>query len=323
MNPILVVAEHRKQVLADVSLQALSKGRELASQTGASLLAVVIGKNATEYAKELAKWADTALAIENERLEQSLAESYQKVLSAIVRERKPEIILMGHSSFGMDLAPSLAVELGAPLATDCVDISIEDDTVQVKRSIYNGKVQAVYSFAPDSTAVVTARVGQFVIEEGKRQGHIEEMSFPLDEFGYKRFEGYTKQEAGGVDITKAEVLVSVGRGIKEQKNIEMAEKLAEVLGGVVSCSRPVVDYGWLSPEHQVGLSGKTVSPKLYLALGISGAFQHVVGMKSSRMIVAINQDARAPIFDVADYGVAGDIFKILPELTRKIAELKG
>jgi len=126
-----------------------------------------------------------------------------------------------------------------------------------------------------------------------------------------------------VDITQADVLVSVGRGIKEKENLEMAEKLAEVLGGVVSCSRPVVDYGWLPSEHQVGLSGKTVEPKLYLALGISGAFQHMVGMKGSKITVAINKDAKAPIFNVTDYGIVDDILKVVPALTKKIAELKG
>ena len=324
MAAIFVVIEHRNQVLADISLQMLSKGRQLAGQIDAELFAVVIGQDVTRYAHELTKWADKVLAIRTEQLEEPLAEPYQKILSSLIRERKPRLVLIGHSSFGMDLAPSLAIELGAPLATDCIDISTENDIFIVVRSIYNGKVNAVYSVAPSETTIVTGRVGEFPVEEIDVKGQIEEIGFPLDDnFDYKRFEGYVEQEAGAVDITQADVLVSVGRGIKEKDNIEMAEELARALGGVISCSRPVVDSGWLPSEHQVGLSGKTVEPKLYLTLGISGAFQHMVGMKGSKMIVAINRDSRAPIFNVADYGIVDNIFRVVPALTKKISELKG
>ena len=324
MAEILVVTEQRKKTLSDISLQMLSKGRQLADQAGAELLALVIGKDVSKHADELSRWADRVLTVRDDRLEEPLAEPCQQILSSIIKERKPELVLIGHSSFGMDLAPSLAVELEAPLVTDCIDISIENDNVLTTRSIYNGKVNAVYSFARSETVIVTGRVGEFPVEESNRQGQIEEVTLPLEKaFSYKEFEGYVEQEAGGVDITQADVLVSVGRGIKEKENIEMADELARVLGGVVSCSRPVVDHGWLPSEHQVGLSGRTVKPRLYLALGISGAFQHAVGMKGSKMIVAINRDDRAPIFTVADYGIIDDIFKVVPILTKKIAELKG
>ena len=324
MAEILVVTEQRKKTLSDISLQMLSKGRQLADQAGAELLALVIGKDVSKHADELSRWADRVLTVRDDRLEEPLAEPCQQILSSIIRERKPELVLIGHSSFGMDLAPSLAVELEAPLVTDCIDISIENDNVLTTRSIYNGKVNAVYSFARSETVIVTGRVGEFPVQESDKQGQIEEVTLPLEEaFSHKEFEGYVEQEAGGVDITKADVLVSVGRGIKEKGNIEMADELAQVLGGVVSCSRPVVDHGWLPSEHQVGLSGRTVKPRLYLALGISGAFQHAVGMKGSKMIVAINRDDRAPIFTVADYGIIDDIFKVVPILTKKIAELKG
>jgi len=324
MTEILVVAEHRRRTLADISLQMLSKGRQLADQAGAQLLALIIGKDVNKHAATLARWADKVLVVKNNELEESLAEPCQSILSSTIKERKPNLVLIGHSSFGMDLAPPLAVELKAPLATDCLDISIENDTVIAVRSIYNGKVNAIYSFAPSETIIVTGRIGEFPVEESDRQGQTEEIESALHgELEYKRFEGYVEQEAGGVDITQADVLVSVGRGIKEKENLEMAEKLAEVLGGVVSCSRPVVDYGWLPSEHQVGLSGKTVEPKLYLALGISGAFQHMVGMKGSKITVAINKDAKAPIFNVTDYGIVDDILKVVPALTKKIAELKG
>ena len=324
MSSILVVAEHRNQALADISHQMLSKGRQLADQAQLELLAVVIGKDINACAEELAKWADRVLAVKNDKLEEPLAEPYQKALSPLIRERKPKIVLMGHSSFAMDMAPSLSVELEVPLATDCVDISLQNGNVLVTRSIYNGKINAIHSFAQSETVIITGRVGEFPVEEGHRRGQVEEIEFAFEEeFNYKKFEGYFEEEAGGVDITQAEVLVSVGRGIKEKKNLQMAEELAEVLSGVVSCSRPVVDYGWMPSERQVGLSGKTVKPKLYLGLGISGAFQHVVGMKGAKMTVAINKDAKAPIFNVANYGIVGDILKVVPELVNKISELKG
>ena len=319
-----MVVEHRKQTVTDISLQMLSKGRQLADEAGAGLLAVVIGRDVGAYAEELAGWADRVLAVEDPGLAEPLAEPSQKILSAIIKERKPLLVLMGHSSFGMDLAPALAVELGLPLVTDCTDVSLEDGHVMVRRSLYNGKVNGVYSFVPSETVMVTGRIGEFPVEEGNRNGEVEQVDSSLEnEFDYKRFEGYTEQEAAEVDISQAEVLVSVGRGIKDKDNIEIVERLASALGGVLACSRPVVDNGWLPAEHQVGLSGKTVKPKLYLALGISGAFQHAVGMKGSKMIVAVNKDAGAPIFSVADYGIVDDIFKVVPLLAQKITELKG
>ncbi|HUV45190.1 MAG TPA: electron transfer flavoprotein subunit alpha/FixB family protein, partial [Dehalococcoidales bacterium] len=246
MPEILVVVEHRKQRVTDISLQMLSKGRQLANEAGAGLLAVVIGRDVGAYVEELAGWADRVMAVEDPGLAEPLAEPSQKILSAIIKERKPLLVLMGHSSFGMDLAPALSVELGLPLVTDCTDVSLEDGHVMVRRSLYNGKVNGVYSFVPSETVMVTGRIGEFPVEEGNRNGEVEQVDSSLEnEFDYKRFEGYTEQEAAEVDISQAEVLVSVGRGIKDKDNIEIAERLASALGGVLACSRPVVDNGWL------------------------------------------------------------------------------
>lgn len=324
MAEILVVIEHRKQSLADVSLQMLSKGRQLANHTGAELVAVVIGKNEFAYSEKIAAWADKVLIVRTDTTVDSLAEPYQKILTSIIKERKPGLVLMGHSSFGMDLAPALAIATDSPLTTDCVDMAIENGIISATRSLYNGKINAVFTFPPVDTAIVTGRVGEFSLTEGNQQGTIEEIIMsPEEDFSYKQFQGYIEQTSGGLDITKSDILISVGRGIKEKENINIAEELAKVLGGVVSCSRPVVDNGWLPLERQVGLSGKTVQPRLYIAVGISGAFQHMVGMKGSRIIVAINKDIHAPIFNVADYGIVDDALKVLPELTKKIAELKS
>ena len=324
MSSIMVVTEHRNRALADVSYQVLSKGRQLADQAQVELLAVAAGREVDAYAKELSRWADRVLTVKSDRLEELLAEPRQKLLSHLIAERKPQVVLMGQSSLATDLLPSLSVELGIPLATDCIDIFWRDGDILVTRSIYNGKLNATYSFAQSETVMITGRVGELAVEECHRQGQIEEIDFTFEEeFDYKKFEGYLEAEAGGIDITQAEVLVSVGRGIKDKKNLEMVEELARVLGGVVSCSRPIVDYGWLPSERQVGLSGKTVQPKLYLGLGISGAFQHVVGMKGARMTVAINKDAKAPIFNVANYGIIDDVLQVVPALIAKISELKG
>jgi len=320
---ILVVIEHRKQNLADVSLEMLTKGRQLADQAGDELVAAVIGKDTDSYIPRLAKWADKVLICNSDKLGQSLSEPYQKVLSLIIEERKPKLVLIGHSSFGMDLAPALAVEVGAPLATDCTNIAVENGIITITRSIYSGKVNAVYSLTPSETVILTSRPGEFPVEEGQQRENIEEIDYPIEgDINYKRLEGYIEPEVSEIDITQARVLVSVGRGIKDKANIELAEELAKVLGGVVACSRPVVDYGWLPSCHQVGLSGKTVNPKLYLALGISGAFQHMVGLRGSEMIIAINKDSEAPIFTIADYGIVDDIFKVVPILIQKINDLK-
>jgi electron transfer flavoprotein alpha subunit len=324
MAEILVVIEHRKQSLADISLQMLSKGRQLSDQAGDELVAVVIGRNVSGYAERLARWADRVLVARNDKAGESLAEPCQKILTSIIKQRKPKLVLIGHSSFGMDLAPALAVAVDAPLATDCISVAVENGAISVTRSIYNGKVNAQWSFTQVDTAIITGRVGEFPVEECNKQGKVEEMEVSLEEeFAYKQFQGYIEQPSRGVDITQSDVLVSVGRGIKEKENIKMAESLAEALGGVVACSRPVIDIGWLPAERQVGLSGKTVKPKLYVAIGISGAFQHMVGMKGSRIIIAINKDIRAPIFDIADYGIVDDGLKVLPELTKQVVELKG
>jgi len=300
----------------------LGKGRHLANQVQSELQVVIIGKDVTKYAEELSRQADRVLAVKNDRLEEPVTELYQDILASLIREKNPGIVLMGHSALAMDLIPSLSVELGFPIVTDCVDVSLQNNEILLTRSIYNGKINVVHSCSISDTVIVTGRIGEFAAAEGDKQGQIEEIEFNFtQEFDRKIFNGYLEKEISDIDITQADVLVSIGRGIKEQKNLQIAEELAAVLNGVISCSRPVVDYGWLPPERQVGLSGKTVKPALYLSLGISGAFQHVIGMKGARIIVAINKDANAPIFSVADYGIVGDINRIVPELIKKISEL--
>lgn len=323
MGELLVVVEHRNQKLADITLEMLSKGRKLADQSGNTLSAIAIGSEIQGFTSEIAKWADRVIAINDPKMRGSLAEPYQKIISPIIKKRKPKIVLMGHSSFGMDLAPALAIEIEAPLVTDCTDIIIENGNISVRRSMYHSKVDALYSFLPSEIAVVTVRLGQFSIEELQVDGAIDIVDSPLrDEIDYKKFIEYVELVVGDVDITKSRVLVAVGRGIKDKANITLAEELSRALGGELAASRPMVDYGWLPPDRQIGLSGKTVKPEVYIALGISGAIQHLAGMKSSQKIIAINKDPSAPIFSIADYGIVDDLFNVVPKLIEKVKEIK-
>jgi electron transfer flavoprotein alpha subunit len=324
MKEIFVLAEHRRGELRDVTFEMLTKGRELSQKTNMDLTAVLLGHNVKEFAKRLAGQAKRVLIIDDARLENFNAEAYQKVLSHLISERKPQLTLIGHTAFGVDLAPSLATELKAPLATDCIDVDFEEKKLVVIRQVYGGKVNVKASLRASESYIVTLRPATFEAKQvAPLGGEAIEVKSPLKEdIPYKKFIEYFEPPAGEVDITASDILVSVGRGIKEADNVPIAEKLAKAIGGVVSCSRPIVDKGWLPSDRQVGTSGKTVKPKLYLAVGISGAFQHISGMKKSDLIIAINKDSKAPIFRAAHYGVVDDLFKVVPVLTDKILQEK-
>jgi electron transfer flavoprotein alpha subunit len=317
---IFVLAEHRRGELRDVTFEMLGKGQELAAAMGVPLAVVLLGHNVDDFATELAKYANQVLIIADERLEHFNSVAYQQVLAYLIAERKPSLVLMGHSAYGMDLAPSLATQLDLPLVTDCTELEFEDGQLFAVREMYGGKVSARVAFGQADTYIATARQAAFPFEEGEPLGgEIVAVDSPLtEEIAYRRFLEYVEAVVGEVDITQAEVVVAAGRGIKEPENMSLVEKLAEALGGVVAGSRPVVDAGWLPPDRQVGQSGKTVKPKLYVAVGISGASQHVAGMKASDIIVAINKDPDAPIFKAAHYGIVDDLFKVVPALTAQL-----
>jgi len=324
MKELFVLAEHRRGELRDVTFEMLTKGRELSQKINVDSTAVLLGHNVKEFAKSLADQAKRVLIVDDARLENFNAETYQKVLSHLISERKPLLTLIGHTAYGVDLAPSLAAELNVPLATDCVDVNFEEEKLVVVRQVYGGKVNVKASLRTSESYLVTLRPATFEAQEVKPLGgEIIEVPSPLKEdIPYKRFVEYFEPPAGEVDITAADVLVAVGRGIRDAENVPIVEKLAEALGGVVACSRPIVDKGWLPSDRQVGTSGKTVKPKLYVAIGISGQFQHVSGMKNADLIIAINKDPKAPIFRTADYGVVEDLFKVVPTLTNRILEEK-
>jgi len=323
MTEILVLAEHRQGQMRDITYEMLTKARELAEKTNAKLTVAVLGNKIKELAKPLAEYAGTVIIVEDPKIENFNSEAYKKILSKLISEHKPSLIMVGHTSYGIDLAPRLASTLNLPLATDCIDCSFENDTFTVTRQMFGGKVNVKATAKKADTYMVTVRQAAFTAAKPATpsNGQIVEVPSPLtEEIVEKRFIQYVLPPPGGVDITAAEKLVGIGRGIKDAANLPMMEELAKAIGGVLSCSRPIVDKGWLPSDRQVGTSGKTVKPKLYLAMGISGAFQHVLGMKSSDLIIAVNKDPKAPIFSFADYGVVEDLFKIVPSLKNKINE---
>ncbi len=302
----------------------LTKGREIAENTNMDLTAVLLGKDVKEYAKNISEYAKRVLLIEDAKLENFNSETYQKVLFKLINEHKPLLTILGHTSLGVDLAPSLAVALDLPLATDCIDLGFESENLIIRRQMYGGKVNVKATVRKSKSYIVTVRQAAFKAQKQAINGEIIEVQSPLtEEITEKRFIEYVLPSLGGVDITAANVIVGVGRGIKDVNNMPIVEELAKALGGVVACTRPIVDKDWLSKDREVGISGKTVKPKLYIAVGISGASYHVLGMNNSELIFAINKDPHAPIFNSADYGVVDDLFKIVPALKGKIDELKG
>jgi len=321
MDDIFVLAEHRQGELRDITFEMLMKGKALSEETGKPLTAVLLGYHVGQMADQLKDRTNKVIHVEDPKLENYNSEAYGKVLGKLVEQEGPHLLLVGHTSFGMDLAPSLAVEINAPIATDCIDIIVENTQIKAIRQTYGGKLNVETLLKPAESYIITVRPASFSVEDYSLGGKIVNVASPLTEaIVSKKFLEYVEAAVGEVDITQSNILVSVGRGIKDPENIAMVQELADSLGAVLSCSRPVVDKKWLPKERQVGTSGKTVKPKVYIAIGISGAFQHVAGMKASGTIIAINKDPKAPIFNAAHYGIVGDLFKIVPVLREKVKE---
>jgi electron transfer flavoprotein alpha subunit len=325
MAEIFVLAEHRQGQMREITYEMLTKARELLEKTNTKLTAVLLGKDVEEHAKTLVEYAENVLLVQDAELENFNSEAYQKVLLKLAADHKPLLIMFGHTSYGLDVAPRIAAAMDFPLTTDCIDLTFENEVLTATRQMFGGKVNVKATARKAETYIVTIRQATFTAQKPPTpiNGQITRISSPLtEEITGKRFLQYVQPPPGGVDITAAEILISVGRGIKDAANVPLIEELAKTLGAVLACSRPIVDKGWLPNDRQVGTSGKTVKPKLYLALGISGAFQHVLGMKNSDTIIAVNKDSKAPIFSFADFGVVDDLFKIVPPLKSKLAESK-
>jgi len=317
-DDIFVLIEHTEGKVSDISFEMLGRGRGLAAATGGKLVAVLLG--ARSLADQLGA-ADTVLCVEHPALQSYNPEAYRHALAAVAKERAPRVLLIGSTVVGLDLAPGLSVELEWPVVAYAREVSLADGELSVTSQIYGGKINASAS-VPGEHAIVAVLAGSAPAEAGQMEGSpvVEDVEAPATLGSLRvRFKKLILPEAGDVDITKETTLVAVGRGIESQDNISLVEELAEALGAAVAASRPIVDQGWLPKTRQVGKSGMTVKPKLYIAVGISGAPEHLEGMRSSATIVAINTDETAPIFDVAHYGIAGDLFDVLPALTEKLA----
>jgi electron transfer flavoprotein alpha subunit len=323
MSEVLVVAEHLNGVLADITFEMLGKARELAAGLGGRVTVALLGSGVRPLAEQLGA-ADSTLLVEDPALEPYTPDAWQQALTNLVGNRKPALVVVANTGMGMDLAAGLSAALDLPLAAYCTDLRVDRSQVVATSQVYAGKLFAE-SRLPADGSVVSVLSGAFPIDAGKSSASapsIEAVAMPPLR-SRVRFKQLNVPEAGDVDITREQVLVSVGRGIQEADNIALAEELAAALGGAVSASRPIIDNGWLPRARQVGKSGMKVKPRLYVAVGISGAPEHLEGMRDAELIVAINTDPKAPIFDVAHYGTTADLFELLPALTDKIRALRA
>ena len=324
-NGILVFIEHKAGTLNKTSLEAIAAGQKLASETSQSVSAVVLGSGVQSLAQDIAGYELAKLVyVDDPKLADYTPDAYATAFEHVVRAANPQYVIMSHTYLVRDFAPKLAARFGKGMISDCIRMNVDGGKVTFTRRIFLGKLDADVSSDAEAPLFVTFQSGAFRGDQAvKGSGAaIEEMPVDVGEVRMKA-EAPFQEVKQAVDLSKAEVIVAVGRGIKSKDNIALAEKLAEVLGGDLAASRPICDAEWLPIDRQIGSSGQTVAPKLYIALGISGAIQHLVGMKNSQTIVAINKDPEAPIFDIADYGIVGDLFEVLPVLTEEIKKLKS
>ncbi|UCG44165.1 MAG: electron transfer flavoprotein subunit alpha/FixB family protein [candidate division WOR-3 bacterium] len=319
MSGIMVLAEHRHGDLRDVSHEVLSAARNLAEKTGEQVEAVLLGQGCDEMAQRLAAQAHRVIHAEHPAFRDFNYETWQQALVRLVKGREPSIVMIPHTAFGTDLGPSLAVELGVGIVSDAIGFEPGPDGLKVTRGVYGGKLNAE-RFISTTPALVMVRQSHFKPDQPGLEGEV--VNWDPGDVGSglrTRFISLEEVPSTGIDITKADVVVGIGRGVKEEKNIGPIREFAEHIGAVLAGSRPVIDAGWLEKERQVGSSGKTVKPRVYIALGISGAFQHVAGMTGSDTIIAVNKDPHAPIFAVAHYGIVDDLHKVVPALREKLA----
>jgi len=297
----------------------LSAAHELAQITGGKVIAVLLGQNAKNLANDFA--ADEVLYAEHPSLAEFTSQAYQLVLAEVIKSSNPRAVLFGHTSIGTDVANCLSARLDLPLVSSVRKFTSDGKFVS---QICGGKLMAEGNL-PDPTVIITIVPGEYKVESGKasQPSHISSIGVPALENMQVVLKNYIEPETGDVDISKEPIIISIGRGIQNQDNIVLAEELAQALGGVVCASRPVVDQGWLPTSRLVGKSGKAVKPKIYLAIGISGAPEHVEAITGSDVIVAINTDPAAPIFNLAKYGTTADLFDLVPLLTEKVKQAKG
>ncbi len=317
-NDILIITEHLNGKVADISYEMVGKAKELASAMGGQAVAVVLGSGMAEAAGTFG--SDATIYVDDPALENFNPEAYGKVVEALVAEKSPRLTLFGSTSAGMDLAAWLSAKTGTPCCAYVNDLSADGGAMMASSQVYGGKMIA--QAAPDGgRALVTVLAGAFPADAGQGTTAAAQTASPVSLDGLKtRFVEWIMPEAGDVDITAQDKLVAIGRGIGGEDNVELAEELAEAMNAALAASRPITDAGWLPKTRQVGKSGVTVKPKFYLALGISGAPEHLEGMKDAELIIAVNTDENAPIFDVAHYGTTEDLFDVAEAMLELLEE---
>ena len=325
---VVVFVEQREGMISKVSLELLGKGRELADNLGEKMTAVLIGYDMMDKTKELIYYgADKVIYADDKIFEVYMTEPYTKAMSTIINDRKPEIVLFGATAIGRDLAPRISARIHTGLTADCTSLEIdeENNNLLMTRPAFGGNILATIICPNYRPQMSTVRPGgmQKLEKDTSREGEVEQYKIDINEsdMTYKILE-VVKEEKEKINIEDANVLVSGGRGIGKADNFTILKDLAKELKGQVSASRAVVDAGWINKDHQVGQTGKTVRPGLYFACGISGAIQHLAGMEESDFIIAINKDSEAPIFEVADLGIVGDVHKVIPELINQLKIVK-
>jgi electron transfer flavoprotein alpha subunit len=327
-NEILIFAEQQGGKITRPTWEAVAGGQKIASDTGGTANVVVLGDKSSALAAELAS-AEVAgvLAADSPALAEYTPDGYAAALAEVVRSRQPDYVVFSHTYQVRDFAPKLAAALGTGFISDCLGYRKQDGRLIFVRQVFQGKFNADVEFAGNPPYIVSFQAGAFredAVKRGAAGAPVATTAVEIAQDRIRAKPGERFREAKqAVDLTQAEIIVAVGRGIKAPENVDLARKLAEALGGEIGASRPICDGGWLPMDRQIGSSGQTVAPKLYVALGISGAIQHQVGMKGSRNVLAINKDREAPIFEVATYGVVGDLFEIVPALTEEIQKAKA
>ena len=315
MPSIVTFAEHRDGKLRRPSLEAVGEARRLAGPLEASVHAVLVGSGVEGLASELgAHGADAVHVFDHAELAAYATEPYARAVAQVVASEKPSAVLVPFTALGRDLAPRVAARVGAGLVSDCVALTVKDGRLEARRPLYAGKAYATVRWEGEPQ-MATLRPNVFAVGQADASRKTEVKKEAVDTSARARVTAVHATASGKLELTEAQIIVSGGRGLKGPENFHLVESLAAAMGAAVGASRAVVDAGWVDHQYQVGQTGKTVSPTLYVACGISGAIQHLAGMSSSKYIVAINKDADAPIFKVANYGVVGDLFELLPKLT--------
>ena len=320
-NGTLVFIEHRQGAVNKTSFEALAAAQQL----GGEVTAVMLGADASLAGEAAGYKVARVVSAESPRLADYTPDAYADAFEQVVRARGPRYVFFPHTYQVRDFAPKLAARFGKGLISDCIRMKAEGERVVFTRRLFQGKMDADVLATGDGPVFATFQSGAYRAEQAERGEGAAAVESARVEVGEVRMrpEAPFQEVKQAVDLTRTDVIIAVGRGIKSRENIALAERLAGLLGGDIAASRPICDAGWLPIDRQIGSSGQTVAPKLYIALGISGAIQHLVGMKNAGTIVAVNKDPEAPIFDIADYGIVGDLFEVVPALTEEIQKLKG